>query len=92
MEKTSLVGPASSRVVAGRVAGPLWSDACGWEDLALTCDEEDLTVGRAMLNLNPGWSERWLATWKFGKAKMAGPVDGLNSVPLAGCVPWRGFT
>ncbi|MDJ0374682.1 TnsA-like heteromeric transposase endonuclease subunit [Streptomyces sp. H10-C2] len=92
MEQSSVESSVGSRVLEGRVASPLWSDACGWEDLALICGETDLAVGRGMLNLDPGWSARWSATWKFGKVKRAGPVDGLNSVPLAGCVPWRGFT
>ncbi|MFF2381834.1 TnsA-like heteromeric transposase endonuclease subunit [Streptomyces sp. NPDC058108] len=91
MEKTSVEGPLGSRVLEGGVASPLWSDVCGWEDLALTCDEKDLAAGRAMLSLDAGWSARWSATWKFGKVKRAAPVDGLTSVPLAGCVPWRGF-
>ncbi len=73
------------------MTSPLWSDVCGWEDLALLCDDEDLAVGRAMLNLGQGWSERWCATWKVGKVKQAGSVAGLNAVSLTGCVPWRGF-
>ncbi|GAA2731804.1 TnsA-like heteromeric transposase endonuclease subunit [Streptomyces nogalater] len=92
MKQTSVEGPVASRVSEGRVASPLWSDACGWEDLALLCGEENLAVGRAMLNLDRGWSARWSATWKVGKVKRAGPVEGLNAVPLTGCVPWRGFT
>ncbi|MFJ3795277.1 TnsA-like heteromeric transposase endonuclease subunit [Streptomyces sp. NPDC090088] len=91
MKQTSVDGPVVSRVLEGRVAGPLWSDACGWEDLALLCSGEELSTGRAMLNLDRGWSARWSATWKVGKVKRAGPVEGLKAVPLTGCVPWRGF-
>ncbi|MEU0764023.1 TnsA-like heteromeric transposase endonuclease subunit [Streptomyces microflavus] len=92
MKQTSVKGPVGSHVLEGRVAGPLWSDACGWQDLALLCGEAELAVGRAMLNLDRGWSARWRAMWKVGKVKRAGPVEDLNSVPLTGCVPWRGFT
>ncbi|MFF7879697.1 TnsA-like heteromeric transposase endonuclease subunit [Streptomyces sp. NPDC020794] len=92
MKEISLEGPVGSRVLEGRVAGPFWSDICGWEDLALLCSEGDLAVGRAMLDLDRGWSDRWSATWKVGKARRAGPVAGLNTVSLTGCVPWRGFT
>lgn len=85
-------GSVGPRVLEGRVAGPLWSDVRGWEDLALLCGEEDLAVGRAKLDLDRGWSDRWSATWKVGKTKRTGPVAGLNTVSLTGCVPWRGFT
>ncbi|MFJ2263706.1 TnsA-like heteromeric transposase endonuclease subunit [Streptomyces sp. NPDC087844] len=95
MRQISVDGPSKaveSRLLEGRVTGPLWSDMCGWEDLATTCSQEDLSVGRAMLDLDHGWSGRWSATWKVGKAKRTGPVADLDSVPLNGCVPWRGFT
>ncbi|MFC9629062.1 TnsA-like heteromeric transposase endonuclease subunit [Streptomyces mirabilis] len=92
MEQISVEGSVGPRALEGRVAGPLWSDVCGWEDLALLCGEEDLAVGRAKLDLDRGWSGRWSATWKVGKTKRTGPVAGLNTVSLTGCVPWRGFT
>ncbi|MFH9609017.1 TnsA-like heteromeric transposase endonuclease subunit [Streptomyces sp. NPDC017448] len=92
MEQNRVEGAVDPRVLVGEVAGPLWSDACGWQDLALLCGDGDLAVGRAMLSLDRGWSVRWRATWKVGKVKQAGPVAGLNSMPLTGCVPWRGFT
>ncbi|MGW2104198.1 hypothetical protein ACWCPX_42380 [Streptomyces olivaceoviridis] len=71
MKQTSLEGDVDSRVLEGLGAGPLWSDACGWEDLAVLCGDEDLAGGRAMLNLDRGWSARWRATWKVGKVKSA---------------------
>ncbi|WP_344462606.1 TnsA-like heteromeric transposase endonuclease subunit [Kitasatospora kazusensis] len=45
-----------------------------------------------MLDLDPGWSSLWSAAWKIGKAERTGPVAELNSAPVAGCIPWRGFT
>jgi hypothetical protein len=95
MRQISVDGPSKaveSRLLEGKVTSPLWSDMCGWEDLATTCSQQDLSVGRAMLDLDHGWSGRWTATWKVGKAKRTGPVADLDSVPLNGCVPWRGFT
>ncbi|WP_233436094.1 TnsA-like heteromeric transposase endonuclease subunit [Streptomyces anulatus] len=92
MKRISLEGATGSHLLEGRVVGSLWSDACGWEDLALTCGERALGLGRSMLSLDRGWSARWSATWKAGKVKRAGPVENLNGMSLHGCVPWRGFT
>ncbi|WP_395298012.1 TnsA-like heteromeric transposase endonuclease subunit [Kitasatospora hibisci] len=68
----------------------LWSDACGLGDLAR------LHVGfaryRESLNLEAGWSDRWSATWRFGRTPVACSVRNLDEVEVARSQPVRRFT
>ncbi|WP_203825110.1 TnsA-like heteromeric transposase endonuclease subunit [Actinoplanes palleronii] len=47
---------------------------------------------RAELDLRPGWTRQWTATWVYNREKVTVPVSGLTSMPARGCVPVRGFT
>jgi hypothetical protein len=68
------------------------SDSCSVADLH-TPYRLDAEV-RAELRLEAGWARRWTAAWRFhgAQAEVVCPVQGLTSVPLAGCEPVRRFT
>jgi hypothetical protein len=68
----------------------LWSHRCGWEELAVACEED--AVARDVLDVSLGWTKRWTATWRFAGSEVTCPVRDLASMPRAGCEPMRRFS
>ena len=65
------------------------SDRCGLDDLFQGYGTE---AERDRLDLGPGWSRRWTATWRTSDGEVACAARDLGEVPVAGCVPVRRFT
>lgn len=72
------------------VASAVWSDSCSWTDLAVVSG--DLTQGRNHLVLKPDWPSRWTVTCRYAGGEVATAVRDVDSLPIAGCGPVRGFS
>jgi hypothetical protein len=69
---------------------PVRSDRCGLGELFLSYETGD--AERARLELGPGWTRRWTATWQVPGGDGVSLVRDLGSAPVAGCEPVRRFS
>lgn len=70
--------------------GPeLWSHRCGWDELLAPVS---LALGRAGLDLAPGWRQRWAVTWRLSSEETSFQLADLTRARLAGLEPVRWFS
>ncbi|MEW2325753.1 hypothetical protein AB0926_32520 [Streptomyces griseoincarnatus] len=68
-------------------AGPVSSDACRLDDLALPYTLPERAA--ECLDLGPGWPRAWTVSWKAGKSDVIVPVKDLSAGPVMASVPVR---
>ena len=69
---------------------PVRSDCCGLDEMFLAYVPGE--AARARLELGPGWTRRWTATWQVSGGDEVSLVRDLGPVPVAGCEPVRRFS
>ena len=69
---------------------PVRSDCCGLDEMFLAYVPGQ--AERARLELGPGWTRRWTATWQVSGGDEVSLVRDLGPVPVAGCEPVRRFS
>jgi hypothetical protein len=69
---------------------PVRSDCCGLDEMFLAYVPGE--AERARLELGPGWTRRWTATWQVSGGDEVSLVRDLGPVPVAGCEPVRRFS
>ena len=69
---------------------PVRSDCCGLDEMFLAYVPGE--AERARLELGPGWTQRWTATWQVSGGDEVSLVRDLGPVPVAGCEPVRRFS
>jgi len=69
---------------------PVRSDCCGLDEMFLAYVPGE--AERARLELGPGWTRRWTATWQVSGGDEVSLVRDLGTVPVAGCEPVRRFS
>jgi hypothetical protein len=69
---------------------PVRSDCCELDEMFLAYEPGE--AERARLELGPGWTRRWTATWQVSGGDEVSLVRDLGPVPAAGCEPVRRFS
>jgi len=69
---------------------PVRSDRCGLDEMFLAYVPGE--AERARLELGPGWTRRWTATWRVSGGDEVSLVRDLGPGPEAGCEPVRRFS
>jgi hypothetical protein len=69
---------------------PVRSDCCGLDEMFLAYVPGE--AERARLELGPGWTRRWTATWQVSGGDEVSLVRDLGPAPVAGCEPVRRFS
>lgn len=69
---------------------PVRSDCCGLDEMFLAYVPGE--AERARLEMGPGWTRRWTATWQVPGGSEVSLVRDLGPVPAAGCEPVRRFS
>jgi DNA-binding CsgD family transcriptional regulator len=69
---------------------PVRSDCCGLDEMFLAYVPGE--AERARLELGPGWTRRWTATWQVSGGDEVSLVRDLGPVPVMGCEPVRRFS
>lgn len=70
--------------------GVIRSDSCTWDQLCVA--EPVGREARDALDLKPGWSRLWSATWKVGAAEVVSPVRDMHAAPIGAARPVRRFS